>query len=410
MSYSIYNVATDETFDEDSFCDMHLYFPYDPTGATLEAATADFTLLTNTPGDFAVGTEIDIYHNSSILCAFYVTEIFQNADGSYEVSAQDAIGQFGNITCYGYFGVPESYYTLGEFLKNLITDKPVTILASESATNEPIIGEIQICSLRNALQIIACSNAFTIRTFRTRFPVVEGAEDVSTWDVASNIIMQSTTVDAIHPSKISGTINTYIRDTNSGKVLFSGFLPPGEHIITTGASGDADAAEEAGGTPYPYCPGAVESGISFRDAYTSATIDWTTGVATKITIDGTVEEKKGIIYNAKDGTRYLLVVLEGRKYKINKRTTVTVGNGDTTKTVTEDVVGLQQSALDNDKKYYSATKKVNLTYVMLGEEKTGDTLNLHLDGVYGEMSGRLTSIDIDVGGDKMIADAGVLIQ
>ena len=424
---------------DEQFSNMHLYFPFSPTGETLEAATADFTVYTTNAANWAKGTVIDIHDSAGILGRFYIDSCTKTYAGQYAITASDIIAQLVNDTFYGYIGYEtvsqntsnayvynKDFYSVEQLCQDIFGNREYTL--SDTCKTLEVSGYIPFGNARDALQYLCIACGLYVRTYRTETPIIQSADTYATHTILENKVADNVSVSEIE-AKTAVTIKmsryyatTY--DSTGSDNIFNGKLPVGEDTLLT----EGYQTYTTGNTsPKPYILAARHK---LRTYERFGTIVKTTGVSTIVhtTVDtGYNNSGDGSTYDEETGDS--LMSLTGRPieigycdiplrnyypavYKFNPKPFYkTFGNGvalqfsDNATTVT---VHNAETVANRMIAYHGKSREANITYVMSANEMPGDKLILPLDKTYGNISGRIISLDITPGVTKNFADAVII--
>lgn len=428
---------------DEQFADMHLYFPFSPTGETLEAATAEFTVYTSNASAWKKGTVIDIHDNDGILGRFYIDACIKTYAGQYAITASDVINQLANDTFYGYIGYEPlkstgtgSIYTYGE--KNFFSVEQIAAdifgsreyTISDACKTLEVSGYIPFGNARDALQYLCLACGLYVRTYRTETPIIQSADTYAAHTIPETKIFDNVSVsEKEKTTAITIAMRRYAAGP-SGDDIFEGMLPLGETLLTVGTRSYTKTGKHC--TPY-----SLVSRTDVKTFERYGNIVKTTGVVTWVntTIDtGYDSSGEGSTYDEETGDS--LMILKGRKiiceywdfplknyrdfHDINvneeeKRRREpfykTFGSGlalqlsDDATTVT---VYNAEAVANRMIAYHGKSREANITYIMIANEMPGDRLILPLDKTYGNISGRILSLDITPGVTKTFADAVII--
>lgn len=409
---------------DEQFSNMHLYFPFSPTGETLEAATADFTVYTTNAANWAKGTVIDIHDSAGILGRFYIDTCTKTYAGQYAITASDIIAQLANDTFYGYIGYDERRGTnLYTFTKNVFTVEQVAAAVfgnrahtvSESCKDSEVYGYIPFGNAKDALQLLCMGNGLNVRTYRTATPIIQSADSFATYTIPAIRVADSVSVsEKDAQTAVSVKMRRYIEFLTDERI-YDGYLPLGETLLTIGAKATFPSEKNHKPVDYKFASREVNTYSQYGNVVK------TTGVSTIVnTIESTTSEDSqylmvlhgGVISIRYCDTAYASIGAgaydddnaaipyykqfgSGSLLQLSDdATTVTVHNAET--------VANRMIA------YHGKSREANITYVMSANEMPGDKLILPLDKTYGNISGRIISLDITPGVTKTFADAVII--
>lgn len=411
-----------QAITDDAFSNLHLYFPFSPTGETLEAATADFTIHTTDADKWAKGTKIDIHDSAGIIGRFYVDTCVKTYAGQYAITASDIIGRLSDITFYGYIG--HERYRDGTYTKvfSKVSDLCADIFAgydytvSDNCKDVEVSGYIPFGTSRDALQYVCMGCGVVVRTYRTADPIVQSADMAASHTIPETRVLDSVSVSE-NDAKTAVTLKPlrYIYNILLAvdRDIFQGYLPPGETLLTEGFR--TYATSNLAVLPYVLSANARVTNSKYGN------ITRSTGVTATVSVTATEENP-----NIDNGNYYIRITGNTIKlYYWDKSTpeaarleneyaeecTETYGSGeamelsDNATTVTyhnAETVANRMIA------YHSKAREANITYVMGTTEIPGDRLILPLDKTYGNISGRILSLDITPGVSKTFADAVII--
>lgn len=414
---------------DEQFADMHLYFPFSPTGETLEAATAEFTVYTSDSSAWKKGTVIDIHDSDGILGRFYIDTCIKTYAGQYAITASDVINQLANDTFYGYIGYEKvsrntsnhyiyekDFYSVEQLCQDIFGSREYTI--SDACKTFEVPGYIPFGNARDALQYLCFACGLYVRTYRTDTPVIQSADTYATHTIPDTKVADSVSVSEVE-SQTATTIKMarYYAYTFSGTGanLFEGRLPAGENTLLT----DGYQTYTTGNTaPKPYI---LAARYNLKTYAQYGTVVKTTGVST------IVNTIKGDTYDEETGDS--LMMLNGNPIKVEycdipvksdypaayehnqEPYYKTFGSGlalqvsDDATTIT---VHNAEAVANRMIAYHGKSREANITYIMSANEMPGDRLILPLDEIYGNISGRILSLDITPGVTKTFADAVII--
>lgn len=433
---------------DDNFANMHLYFPFSPTGETLEAATADFTVYTDTPSKWDKGTVIDIYDADGILGRFYVDTCIKTYAGQYAITASDVINRLASLTFYGYIGYEETvkqdsavnyiakkFLNLGQVLSDVFGQYSYSI--SAALKSQEVSGYIPFGDSRDALQYLCLGFGLFVRTYRTDKPIVQSADEFATHTIPETRVSDSVSVSEKEAlTAVSLTMPRYITKTFQQNFydtcIFQGRLPIGQTVLTEGMRTYTNSkSQRAVDQPREYIL-APRDGLSVPTRY--GNIVKAMGVSTIVNtiIDkGYNAEGDGSSYDAErndsmmqiDGkpivaeyfdlpiiyTRdwvdwdvektfyepFQKIFGSGKALQLSENaTTVTIFNAE--------------AVANRMINHYRKSREATVSYIMSKNEMPGDKLILPLDKTYGNISGRVLSLDITPGVSKNFADAIII--
>lgn len=426
---------------DDNFANMHLYFPFSPTGETLEAATADFTVYTDTPSKWDKGTVIDIHDADGILGRFYVDTCIKTYAGQYAVTASDVINRLASLTFYGYIGYEETvkqdsavnyiakkFLNLGQVLSDVFGQYSYSI--SVALKSQEVSGYIPFGDSRDALQYLCLGFGLFVRTYRTDKPIVQSADEFATHTIPETRVSDSVSVSEKEAlTAVSLTMPRYITKTFQQNFydtcIFHGFLPIGQTVLTEGmrtyANPNSSSNVSAWKKPREYIL-APRDGISVPKTF--GNIVKTTGVSTIVNtirvgddaerndslmhIDGKpivaeyfdlpiIYTREWVDWEAEETfyEPFQKIFGSGKALQLSENaTTVTIFNAE--------------SVANRMISHYSKSREASVSYIMSKNEMPGDKLILPLDKTYGNISGRVLSLDITPGVSKNFADAIII--
>nr|DAQ01514.1 MAG TPA: hypothetical protein [Caudoviricetes sp.] len=414
---------------DDNFANMHLYFPFSPTGETLEAATADFTVYTDTPSKWDKGTVIDIHDADGILGRFYVDTCIKTYAGQYAVTASDVINRLSNISFLGYIGHETAWHTIGytytkvfSTVKTLCTDifGNFDFTVTNACKNIEVPGYIPSGNARDALQYMCFGCGLSVRTYRTDKPVIQSADTYATHTIADTRVADGVSVSetdkktavSIMPLRYIANLSTTTFD------MFEGMLPVGTVVLTVGYRTYRNDEKE----PIAYKLSASDIKVRGQaDGSKPATIIKTTGAATVLNVTGTEAQTPD------DNGNYSINLYghEIKPYYWSKNTPASAyltstyleplsevyGNGEAmelSESATTITYHNAEAVANRMISHYSKSREATVSYIMSKNEMPGDKLILPLDKTYGNISGRVLSLDITPGVSKNFADAIII--
>lgn len=414
---------------DEQFADMHLYFPFSPTGETLEAATAEFTVYTSNSSAWKKGTVVDIHDSDGILGRFYIDTCIKTYAGQYAITASDVINQLANDTFYGYIGYEivksgvheyvysKDFYTVEQLCAEIFGSREHTI--SDACKTLEVSGYIPFGNARDALQYLCLACGLYVRTYRTETPVIQSADTYVTHTIPDTKVADSVAVSEVE-AKSAVTIKmaryyiaAYISSAANSQ-NFYGQLPVGENtLLTEGYQTYTTGSTE----PRPYTLAARHGLTTYARC---GTVQKTTGVST---IVNTIKDEN----NSDDENGNSIMEIMGFPIRIGycdiplrnmnpsfyKKEPFykTFGSGlalqfsDDATTVT---VHNAEAVANRMIAYHGKSREANITYIMSANEMPGDRLILPLDKTYGNISGRILSLDITPGVTKTFADAVII--
>lgn len=415
---------------DDNFANMHLYFPFSPTGETLEAATADFTVYTDTPSKWDKGTVIDIHDADGILGRFYVDTCIKTYAGQYAVTASDVIKRLSDVSFLGYIGYEnasqrdggytytKAFLTVQTLCTDIFGDFDFTV--TNACKNIEVPGYIPAGNARDALQYMCFGCGLSVRTYRTDKPVIQSADTYATHTIADTRVADSVSVSETDKKKaVSIMPLRYIANMSMATLdMFDGMLPHGTVVLTVGYRTYTNNKRE----PIAYKLSASDIKVLGQaDGSKIATIIKTTGVATVLNVTGTEN------YTPDDnGNYYVTLYGHGIKpYYWSKSTPASAyltgsyleplsevyGNGEAmelSESATTITYHNAEAVANRMINHYSKSREASVSYIMSKNEMPGDKLILPLDETYGNISGRILSLDITPGVSKNFADAIII--
>lgn len=411
---------------DDNFANMHLYFPFSPTGETLEAATADFTVYTDTPSKWDKGTVIDIYDADGILGRFYVDTCIKTYAGQYAITASDVINRLSNISFLGYIGHEEALNDTGGYTYTKVFSTVLTLCKdifgnfdftiTNACKNIEVPGYIPAGNARDALQYMCFGCGVSVRTYRTDKPVIQSTDTYATHTIADTRVADGVSVSetdkktavSIMPLRYIANLSTTTFD------MFVGMLPPGTVVLTVGYRTYRNNEKE----PIAYKLSASDIKVLGQSA---TTIIKTTGAATVLNVTGTEDETPD------DNGNYFVSLYghEIKPYYWSKNTPASAhltssyleplsevyGNGEAmelSESATTITYHNAEAVANRMINHYSKSREATVSYIMSKNEMPGDKLVLPLDKTYGNISGRVLSLDITPGVSKNFADAIII--
>lgn len=415
---------------DDNFANMHLYFPFSPTGETLEAATADFTVYTDTPSKWDKGTVIDIHDADGILGRFYVDTCIKTYAGQYAITASDVINRLSDVCFLGYVGYEVASQSSGGYTYTKVFSTVETLCAdlfgdfdftvAGNCKDVKVSGYIPVGTARDALQYMCFGCGLTARTYRTDKPIIQSADTYATHTIADTRVADGVSVSetdkktavSIMPLRYIANLSTTTFD------MFVGILPPGTVVLTVGYRTYRNNEKE----PIAYKLSASDIKVLGQaDGSKTATIIKTTGVATVLNVTGTEN------YPPDDNGNYFVSLYghEIKPYYWGKSTPSTerltnlylepvseiYGSGEVielSENATTITYHNAESVANRMINHYSKLREATATYIMSKNEMPGDKLILPLDKTYGNISGRILSLDITPGASKNFADAIII--
>ena len=414
---------------DDNFANMHLYFPFSPTGETLEAATADFTVYTDTPSKWDKGTVIDIHDADGILGRFYVDTCIKTYAGQYAVTASDVINRLSNISFLGYIGHETAWHNIGytytkvfSTVETLCTDifGNFDFTVAEACKNIEVPGYIPAGNARDALQYMCFGCGLSVRTYRTDKPVVQSADTYATHTIADTRVSDSVSVsETDKKTAVSIMPLRYIANLyNATFDMFEGMLPVGTVVLTVGYRTYRNDEKE----PIAYKLSASDIKVRGQaDGSKPATIIKTTGAATVLNVTGTEAQTPD------DNGNYSVNLYghEIKPYYWSKNTPASAyltssyleplsevyGTGEAmelSESATTITYHNAEAVANRMINHYSKSREATVSYIMSKNEMPGDKLILPLDKTYGNISGRVLSLDITPGVSKNFADAIII--
>lgn len=419
---------------EEELADVHLYFPFSPTGETLEAATADFKIL-STRNDLLLpaGREFGLYDNYGIVGTFYILDVLREGAGIVSVSAVDIVGYIERYTFAGYIGykhgtsstAAEIVSTVQDIVPGLFpegSDITTPPQIPENVKTQKVYGYIPRVSNKDALQYICIGCGLALRTFRVPLPVFASADEYDTHVIPDTDVFSSSGVQKNDESKTAVKIRQtdYIGDTDG--VIYSYDLQVGEvdtyYTLTIGDIGSDVINPGSDCTAFCLCAPGLEHSGGGDGLYTTTkgvTVVSNTGVTAVINAGNTGDGH--YTYMDEQGQEWRRVVLKGTKVmdvyeRVNADAWyITYGDG-TVLDVSDDATTVTWDNSDTIAErmiaHHKAPKNATISFVASGAEKPGDKLQLSFADTYGATSGRIVSIDMDLGGGKTIADVTLM--
>lgn len=419
---------------DNDLSDIHFFFPFSPTGETLEAATMDFKILNTAGLDITPSCEFFVYDGGGIIGTFYVDKIAEeNAGNVVTVSAVDVVGLLGQYTFPGYIAYKHGISDAADEYSRAVQDLVEDIFAQVPESNAyPVVdpdvadklvyGYIPSCSCKDALQYLCFGCGLFLGTYRVERPVILSADEYSVHDIPDEMVFGASTVTPNDDCKTAVRIRQtdYVGDTDSVVFCYDLRIRNEDTIysLTIGSVGNDIIESSKQCVPFQLCAPGVEEDGTGDGLYTTTpgvSVISNNGVTAVINVghlgDG------GQSYKDDDGTRYRRVVLEGTAVKdLYDRTGTSAqyklyGEGQTVD-VSDDATTVTRDNADEvaDRLFlhHSAEKKANISFVVSGSEKPGDFLQLPFDGSYGYTRGRIVSMDIDFIGNQTIADVTLM--
>ena len=415
---------------DDNFANMHLYFPFSPTGETLEAATADFTVYTDTPSKWDKGTVIDIHDADGILGRFYVDTCIKTYAGQYAITASDVINQLSAIDFLGYIG-----YENANFIDNGYTyTKQFSTVASvcadifgsfsytvkDACKKIEVSGYIPAGTARDALQYMCFGCGLSVRTYRTDKPIIQSVDTYTTHTIADTRVADSVGVsEGDKKTAVSIMPLRYIANRHTATFdMFDGMLPTGTVVLTVGYQTYKNNEKN----PIAYKLSASNIKVMGQaDGSKPATIIKTNGAATVLNVTGTENQTPD------DNGNYSVTLYgsEIKPYYWSKNTPASAylsssyleqlsevyGNGEAmelSESATTITYHNAEAVANRMINHYSKSREASVTYIMSKNEMPGDKLILPLDETYGNISGRILSLDITPGASKNFADVIII--
>lgn len=415
---------------DDNFANMHLYFPFSPTGETLEAATADFTVYTDTPSKWDKGTVIDIHDADGILGRFYVDTCIKTYAGQYAVTASDVVNRLSDVSFLGYVGYEGASQRGGGYTYTKVFSTVLTLCTdifgnfdftvTDACKNIEVPGYIPVGNARDALQYMCFGCGLSVRTYRTDKPVIQSADTYATHTIADTRVADGVSVSetdkktavSIMPLRYIANMSTTTFD------MFDGMLPTGTVVLTVGYRTYKNNEKE----PIAYKLSASDIKVMGQaDGSKPATIVKTTGAATVLNVTGTEAQTPD-----DNGNYYVsLYGHEIKPYYWSKNTPASAyltssyleplsevyGNGEAmelSESATTITYHNAEAVANRMISHYSKSREATVSYIMSKNELPGDKLILPLDKTYGNISGRVISLDITPGVSKNFADAIII--
>ena len=409
---------------DDNFANMHLYFPFSPTGETLEAATADFTVYTDTPSKWDKGTVIDIHDADGILGRFYVDTCIKTYAGQYAITASDVVNRLSDISFLGYIGHETAWHNIGytytkvfSTVGTLCTDifGNFDFTVTNACKNIEVPGYIPVGNARDALQYMCFGCGLSVRTYRTDKPVIQSADTYATHTIADTRVADGVSVsETDKKTAVSIRPLRYIADMHTTTFdMFDGMLPTGTVVLTVGYRTYKNNEKE----PIAYKLSASDIKVMGQ----SATIVKTTGAATVLNVTGTEAQTPD------DNGNYSIILYghEIKPYYWSKNTPASAyltssyleplsevyGNGEAmelSESATTITYHNAEAVANRMINHYSKSREATVSYIMSKNEMPGDKLILPLDKTYGNISGRVLSLDITPGVSKNFAYAIII--
>ena len=415
---------------DDNFANMHLYFPFSPTGETLEAATADFTVYTDTPSKWDKGTVIDIHDADGILGRFYVDTCIKTYAGQYAVTASDVINRLSDVSFLGYVGYEGASQRGGGYTYTKVFSTVLTLCTdifgnfdftvTNACKNIEVPGYIPAGNARDALQYMCFGCGLSVRTYRTDKPVIQSADTYATHTIADARVADGVSVSetdkktavSIMPLRYIANMYTTTFD------MFDGMLPTGTVVLTVGYRTYKNNEKD----PIAYKLSASDIKVMGQaDGSKPATIVKTTGAATVLNVTGTEAQTPD------DNGNYSIILYghEIKPYYWSKNTPASAyltssyleplsevyGNGEAmelSESATTITYHNAEAVANRMISHYSKSREATVSYIMSKNEMPGDKLILPLDKTYGNISGRVLSLDITPGVSKNFADAIII--
>lgn len=422
-----------DAYDEDDVSDVHFYFPFSPTGETLEAATAEFKLLFDTPDTVLmpdINREFVIYDKYGVVGRFFVSSVLQETETSLSISAVDTVGYLETIDFNGYIaykkGTGSNYSkvicsTIEDLCKEIFSKSEINcnIKLSEEQ-NQNVYGYIPKMTKKDALQYMCIGCGLKVETYRRDCPFIKSADEYDTYEIADENVFSSSAVSKNEEKKTAVKIRQtdYIGDTDA--TIFSYDLALNEtgeslYTLTVGDVGSDVINPGSDCVEFQLCaPGVDKSGDTpgLWSSTKGVTVKSNTGVTAVIDAGNGSDGYSGHVDD--DGVTWRRVVLKGVKIEDvyekldNDPWYITYGEGELLE-VSDDATTVTWDTADDVAerflKYYKASKTASVSFAMSGQERPGDCLKISFSGLYGDFEGRITSLDFDLTGDKIIAEA-----
>lgn len=430
----IIKCAKHDMFEDDAIADMHLFFSFSPTGETLEAATAEFKLLFDSKDEVfepTVGTDFQIWCNGEIIGTFYVNNVLQETSTCISVSAYDCVGFLETIPFDGYIAYKKGTSstavsvtsTLGKLCDKLFTFTSA-IFETDELKEQPVYGYIPSGNCKDALQFLSIGCGITVRTFRTEVPVIQSSDSYAVYDINDDDVFSDSTVSKNEEKKNAVKIRQTDYIGNKDGIIFSGdlslYADESIYTLTIGDVGSAVINPDVETVAFSLCAPGLDKTGDEPGLWTSVkgvTILNNTGVTAVVNAGSTDDAYSGHVDDY--GVTWRNVILRGIKvidiYEYTEADPWYITYGDESGEcleLSDDATSVTWDNADDVAvrflRYYGAERIADVTYVMAGSELPGDVLKIRFEEMYGEFIGRITSIDIDVGGDKMIADASLV--
>lgn len=421
------------TYGADDVSDVHLYFPFSPTGETLEAATAEFKLIFNSKDSVVkpqTYKDFKIYDQYGIVGSFYVDSILQETETCLSISAVDVIGYLDTIDFNGYIaykkGLLTNYSkvvcsTIENLCKEIFSKEGIDFSFIIYDINDPnVYGYIPKGTKKDALQYICIGCGFTIETYRRDAPVIKPSDEFDTYQISDDRLLSSSSVAKNDEKKTAIKIRQtdYIGDTDA--TIFSYDLALNDtgqslYTLTVGDVGSDVINPGSDCVEFKLCAPGIDKSGDTPGLWTNVkgvTIISNTGVTAVIDAGNANDSGSGHVDD--NGVTWRRVILKGVKIEdVYKKMNadpwyIAYGNGELLE-LSEDATTVTWDTADYvaDRfiQYYKADKTASISFVANGQERPGDCLKIAFDGLYGDFTGRITSLDFDLIGDKIIADA-----
>lgn len=422
-----------DAYGDGDVSDVHLYFPFSPTGEALEAATAEFKLIFDTPSAVLIPDlhrEFVMYDKFGIVCKFYVDSVLQETETCLSVSAVDVIGYLDTIDFDGYIaykkGTGVNYdkvvcSTVEDICNTIFADSGIIyFIRLPDDKNKNVYGYIPKGTKKDALQYMCIGCGLKIETYRRSTPVIKSADEYETYQISDDKILSSSSVSKNEEKKTSIKIRQtdYIGNTDSTIYSYDLALnDTGETIyrLTVGDTGSDVINPGSDCTEFQLCAPGIDASGDTPGLWTSVkgvTVKSNTGVTAVIDAGNANDSGGGHVDD--DGITWRRVILKGVKIEdVYEKTGaepwyITYGEGellelsDDATTVTWDTA---DDVAERFLRYYKAGRTASISFIISEKESPGDCLKMSFDGLYGEFTGRIMSLDIDLIGDQIIADA-----
>lgn len=404
---------------------VHLFVPSNLSGLTLEAGTAEVELFADSANAWQSGTQIDIYDNGGNLFGrYFIEDCTQTAPREYSIRAHDLIAELEKREFLGYSKIfvenassndttalPHS--TTASAVCSYLFESADEYELDESLADSTVPGKIPFTNCREALRYLCLAIGACAHTHRTKKVKIVPYTQTVPVSVSSERIMDNLDVEknSDYATGVKLTTHSYSKVVaGNGSVVdvFAGYLPTGKQVISVDTPANRYDSSYGAESYSEHTNTRVAQAMVGKH-----NIIHSTGISVEINVGFYSSSSNPAI--TIDGQTNCFVILWGHKtsHSTSKKN---VGNTSKTGKSTEIdggatvITGGNASSVGNRLlAYMNKPSTANFTYVMNGED-IESTLTLTETGRFGNISGRIVSLDIDMGASKNFANAIILCE